>query len=263
MSRLQQPSTGPGLDGAVSRPERRPSPAGRPAGPASVGLPIPTGTESPRPIRSYPSFRFGNTVLAAGLLVLSAPVLILAALAVRVTSTGPVIYRQPRIGLDRRSGGRAHLGDRRKSDLGGRPFHIYKFRTMYHRSGPQGRQVWTRPNDRRVTPVGRVLRAYRLDEFPQMVNVLKGDMNVVGPRPEQPQIFARLREQFEHYPDRQRVPPGITGLAQIRCGYGGTTSDVQRKLSFDLEYLERRSLLLDLWVLLRTVPVVLFKRGAR
>jgi lipopolysaccharide/colanic/teichoic acid biosynthesis glycosyltransferase len=134
---------------------------------------------------------------------------------------------------------------------------------MYHRSGPHGRQVWTRPNDRRVTPVGRLLRAYRLDEFPQMVNVLKGDMNVVGPRPEQPQIFARLREQFEDYPDRQRVPPGITGLAQIKCGYGGTTADVREKLSLDLTYLARRSAWLDLSILLKTIPVVLFKRGAR
>jgi lipopolysaccharide/colanic/teichoic acid biosynthesis glycosyltransferase len=187
----------------------------------------------------------------------------LVALVVRLTSRGPVIYRQPRIGQDRRRGGRPHLGDRRRSDLGGRPFNIYKFRTMYHRSGPQGRQVWTRPNDRRITRIGRFLRIYRLDELPQMINVLKGEMNVVGPRPEQPRIFASLRERFEDYSDRQLVRPGITGLAQIRCGYGGSDADVRRKLRYDLMYLERRSVWFDAWILVRTLPVVLFRKGAR
>lgn len=263
MSRLQRPSAEPGLEGPGSGSERRPATVPRQRAATGIGH-----RYAPAPVLDlqndgYLSFRLGNAVLATGLLIVSVPVLALAALAVRLTSRGPVIYRQPRIGLDRRNGGRPHLGDRRRSDLGGRPFHIYKFRTMYHRSGPHGRQVWTRPNDRRVTPVGRFLRAYRLDEFPQMVNVLKGDMNVVGPRPEQPQIFARLREQFERYHERQRVPPGITGLAQIKCGYGGTAADVREKLAFDLAYLARRSLWLDLRILLKTVPVVLLKRGAR
>jgi lipopolysaccharide/colanic/teichoic acid biosynthesis glycosyltransferase len=202
-------------------------------------------------------------LLAGLLLVLTAPLMAAIALAVRLSSKGPVIYRQPRIGLDRRNGGRPSLGDRRGSNLGGRPFSIYKFRTMYHRSGPRGRQVWTRPNDRRVTPVGRLLRQYRLDELPQVVNVLKGEMNVVGPRPEQPEIFARLRERFARYPERQRVRPGITGLAQVECGYGGSTADVERKLECDLAYLERRSVATDLGIVLRTVPVVLTKKGAR
>jgi lipopolysaccharide/colanic/teichoic acid biosynthesis glycosyltransferase len=214
-------------------------------------------------LEPLPSFRFGNTLLAGLLLVGTAPLMVLIAIAVRLTSRGPVIYRQPRIGLDRRNGGRPSLGDRRGSNLGGRPFSIYKFRTMYHRSGPRGRQVWTRPNDRRVTPVGRLLRQYRLDELPQVVNVLKGEMNVVGPRPEQPEIFARLRERFERYPERQRVLPGITGLAQVTCGYGGSTADVERKLECDLAYRERRSITLDLWILLRTIPVVLLRTGAR
>ena len=96
-----------------------------------------------------------------------------------------------------------------------------------------------------------------------MINVLKGDMNVVGPRPEQPQIYADLRERFEHYPERQRVPPGITGLAQVNCGYGGTALDVENKLRHDLDYMQRRSMLLDLVIVLRTVPVVLFRKGAR
>jgi lipopolysaccharide/colanic/teichoic acid biosynthesis glycosyltransferase len=187
----------------------------------------------------------------------------LVALVLKLTSRGPIIYAQRRIGLDRRDSGRSSISDRRETDLGGRPFTIYKFRTMYEGAGPRSRQVWTRPNDRRVTSVGRVLRAYRLDELPQLVNVIKGDMNIVGPRPEQPEIFARLREQFDRFPERQRIRPGITGLAQVRCGYGGTLTDVERKLQHDLEYVTRRSFWMDMAVLLRTIPVVLTRRGAR
>ena len=114
----------------------------------------------------------------------------------------------------------------------------------------------------RVTPIGRVLRTYRLDEVPQLWNVLRGDMNVVGPRPEQPQIFAHLRTQIEHYADRQRVRPGITGWAQINHCYDRSVGDVRRKVAYDLEYLARHSVLEDLKIMVRTVPVVVFKRGA-
>ena len=262
MSRLQEPFTGAGVDSPSSRAEHRRLDALRAPAPRVVPWAPRLDAQTARQ-ESPPSFRLGNTLLAVVLLLAASPLMGAIAIAVRITSRGPVIYRQPRIGLDRRSGGRPHLGDRRRSDLGGRPFSIYKFRTMYHRSGPRGRQVWTRPNDRRVTSLGRFLRLYRLDELPQMINVLKGDMNVVGPRPEQPQIFARLRERIERYPDRQLVPPGITGLAQVKCGYGGSTTDVQTKLAYDLEYLDRRSSWLDLRILIRTVPVVLAKRGAR
>nr|MDP2482842.1 sugar transferase [Candidatus Palauibacterales bacterium] len=146
--------------------------------------------------------------------------------------------------------------------IGGRPVRIYKFRTMYFDGSPT-HQVWTKPNDDRVTPVGRVLRSYRIDELPQLFNVLRREMNVVGPRPEQPQIFARLRQRHARFPVRQKVLPGITGLAQVKCGYGGDDFQIRRKLEFDLEYVERRDLKLDLEILLRTVPVVLLKRGAR
>ena len=192
VSRLQQPSAGPGLDRSGSGSERRPATVPRRRTAAGTGHRFALPRELDLRSDEFPTFRLGNAVLATGMLIISAPFLALAALAVRLSSSGPVIYRQPRIGLDRRSGGRPHLGDRRKSDLGGRPFHIYKFRTMYHRSGPHGRQVWTRPNDRRVTPVGRFLRAYRLDEFPQMVNVLAGRMSFVGPRPERPFFVKEL-----------------------------------------------------------------------
>lgn len=220
-------------------------------------------SDTPKTAETTTVRRTANVVLAGIGLTVLLPIMALIALAVRLTSRGPVIYVQPRIGVDRRNGGRSTVGDQRRVDLGGKPFDILKFRTMYHRSGPRSRQVWTRPNDRRITPVGKFLRAYRLDELPQLVNVLRGEMNVVGPRPEQPEIFARLREQYERFPDRQRVLPGITGLAQVRCGYGGTTEQVERKLECDLVYVEDCSTRLDLKILAWTVPVVVTRRGAR
>ncbi len=209
------------------------------------------------------SSRAGNVIAAALALAVAAPLMILVALAVKLSSRGPVLYTQRRIGLDRRDSGRSTIGDRRRRDLGGRPFTIYKFRTMSREAGPPSHQVWTRQNDCRITPLGRVLRAHRLDETPQLFNVITGDMNIVGPRPEQPDILARLREQLEEFPERQRMRPGITGLAQITCGYGGTLAEVERKLERDLEYIARRSFWLDVAVLARTVPVVLRCRGAR
>jgi lipopolysaccharide/colanic/teichoic acid biosynthesis glycosyltransferase len=202
-----------------------------------------------------------NVVVAIVLLVFAAPLMAVVALLVRLTSRGPVLFAQERVGLDRRTGFSTD-GERRRADLGGRPVRIYKFRTMYF-DGRSTRQVWTRPNDARVTRVGRLLRSYRIDEFPQLLNVLKREMNVVGPRPEQVQIFAQLRERHERFPDRQRVLPGITGLAQVKCGYGGDDFLIRRKLECDLEYVERRDLKMDLEILLRTIPVVLTRRGAR
>jgi lipopolysaccharide/colanic/teichoic acid biosynthesis glycosyltransferase len=202
-----------------------------------------------------------NVAVAAALLILAAPLMAAVALFIRLTSPGPVLFAQERVGLDRRAGSRTG-GQRRRSDLGGRPVRIYKFRTMVFDRG-QADQVWTRPNDERITGVGRLLRGYRIDELPQLFNVLKREMNVVGPRPEQPQIFSHLREQYERFPDRQKVLPGITGLAQVDCGYGGDDFHVRRKLERDLEYVEQRSLRQDLRILLQTIPVVLTRRGAR
>jgi lipopolysaccharide/colanic/teichoic acid biosynthesis glycosyltransferase len=202
-----------------------------------------------------------NVIVALALLVLTAPLMTVVALLIRLTSRGPVLFVQERVGLDRRAGVPAHA-ERRRTDIGGRPVRVYKFRTMYF-DGNRTHQVWTKPNDDRVTRVGRVLRSYRIDELPQLFNVLRREMNVVGPRPEQPQIFARLRKRHERFPVRQKVLPGITGLAQVKCGYGGDSFQIRRKLELDLEYVERRDLKLDLEILLRTVPVVLLRRGAR
>jgi lipopolysaccharide/colanic/teichoic acid biosynthesis glycosyltransferase len=200
-----------------------------------------------------------NVVVAFLGIVICLPVFLVLALIVKLSSPGPVLYQQLRVGVDRR-GGRPGGNGRRKIDYGGRLFTIYKFRTMYTQPGSAA-QVWAGQCDPRVTPVGRVLRKYRLDELPQLINVLKGDMNIVGPRPEQPEIFMKLREQVECYGDRQRVLPGITGLAQINQSYDMTVDDVRRKVKFDLEYAARQSAMEDLRTMVRTVPVVLFKRG--
>jgi lipopolysaccharide/colanic/teichoic acid biosynthesis glycosyltransferase len=204
--------------------------------------------------------RMLNVLVAALGLVLMLPVLVVIAALVRLTSRGPVLYTQTRVGVDRRRAGDDPSGHARRADLGGRPFTIVKFRTMQvQKSAPQ---AWARPGDQRVTPVGRVLRKFRLDELPQLYNVLRGDMNVVGPRPEQPQIFADLRLQVDRYAWRQQVLPGITGLAQVSQGYDQSVDDVRRKLAFDLEYVQRRSAAEDMRIMLRTVPVMLGRRGS-
>ena len=210
--------------------------------------------------RSDQARRVLNVAVALVALVLSAPIMLIIALLVRLTSPGPVLYTQTRVGVDRRRDGSQHW--RRKIDYGGRLFTIYKFRTMYVTDESQAAQVWAKQGDPRITPVGRVLRKLRLDELPQLVNVLKGDMNVVGPRPEQPRIFLTLREQIERYPERQQVLPGITGWAQVNLNYDQDLDDVRRKLKYDLEYAARKSALEDMRILARTVPVILFRRGA-
>ena len=159
----------------------------------------------------------------------------------------------------------SHAGGntRRHLDLGGQPFTLHKFRTMRADARDRARQVWAAPNDERVTVIGRLLRRRRLDELPQLIDVLRGDMNIVGPRPEQPAIFVNLREQIEGYQRRQWVRPGITGWAQIHQGYDMSLDDVRRKLAYDLEYIRSQSALEDLKIILRTLPVMLLGRGGR
>lgn len=203
-----------------------------------------------------------NVLVAALGLVLTAPVLFIVAALVKLTSPGPILYRQVRVGLDRRAAGDPSGNHRRSLDQGGRPFVIYKFRTM-RPADPNAPQVWAAANDPRITRLGRVLRKSRLDELPQLFNVLRGDMNVVGPRPEQPAIFAELRTVVPNYQKRQRVRPGITGWAQINQRYDTSIADVHRKVELDLEYVARESLFEDLKIMTRTVPVMLFGRGAQ
>ena len=138
---------------------------------------------------------------------------------------------------------------------------MYKFRSMRVDAEKNGQAVWAMKRDPRVTLVGRVLRRTRLDELPQLYNVLKGDMNIVGPRPERPTIFADLRATIPEYPMRQRVKPGITGWAQINQSYDACVDDVRRKVKYDLEYVQRQGLVEDLRIMSMTVPVMLFGRG--
>jgi lipopolysaccharide/colanic/teichoic acid biosynthesis glycosyltransferase len=202
-----------------------------------------------------------NFVVAGLALFVALPLLLLIALAIKLTSRGPVLYTQERVGLDRRTPGADASNRRRTRDLGGRPFTIYKFRTMQVDAERATGAVWAIQNDPRITPVGRFLRQYRLDEIPQLLNVMRGEMNIVGPRPERPTIFAELREHITEYPQRQRAKPGITGLAQIYHHYDRSLDDVRTKVRYDLEYIRRKSLWEDLRIMLRTIPVILFRKG--
>ena len=130
---------------------------------------------------------------------------------------------------------------------------------MYVNAEGKSGAVWATVNDPRVTPIGRFMRKFRLDEWPQLINVVRGDMNIVGPRPERPSIVARLREDIREYPLRQRVKPGITGLAQINLTYDSCLDDVRAKVRFDLEYLRRQSLTQDLVIMVKTVPTMVLK----
>lgn len=230
--------------------------------PATIRFLAREATRPRQSARREKAIRALNVAVALAALLVTAPLMLVIALAVKLTSKGPVIYRQPRVGLDRReSRGSAALNHRRQIDFGGRIFTIYKFRTMYHAAGGSY-QVWASRNDPRVTPVGRLLRAFRLDELPQLFNVLKGDMNIVGPRPEQPAIFASLSREVSHYRQRQKVLPGITGLAQITLPYDQDIDDVKHKVDLDLEYIRRRSVAHDLLIMAKTMPVMVLRKGS-
>jgi lipopolysaccharide/colanic/teichoic acid biosynthesis glycosyltransferase len=142
------------------------------------------------------------------------------------------------------------------------PFWMLKFRSMRVDAEAKTGAVLAGENDPRVTRMGRLLRTTRLDELPQLWNVLKGEMSLVGPRPERPSIFAELRRNIQEYPLRQQTRPGITGWAQINRAYDASLDDVRAKVQFDLEYLERQSFMEDLKIMARTLPVMLFNKGA-
>jgi lipopolysaccharide/colanic/teichoic acid biosynthesis glycosyltransferase len=262
----------PGQPGRPAHASGRSAPKGRAATDSERVIPFAAAADLAREElvasvvpreRSERVNRIVNVVLAALALLVLAPVLAITAILVKATSPGPIIYSQIRVGEDRRrrSRGTATLYDRRVQNLGGRVFMIYKFRSMRNDAERGTGAVWASHGDARVTPVGRLLRKCRLDEVPQLVNVLKGDMNIVGPRPERPSIFQRLRDGVEGYPLRQLAKPGITGWAQINQSYDTTLEDVRSKVRYDLEYLGRQGMTEDLRIMLQTVPVVLFRRG--
>ena len=185
-------------------------------------------------------------ILAAGTaLLLAAPLLLVVALLVRASSSGPVFFRQLRLGE------------------GGKLFQICKFRTMVEHAERDGVAVWAREDDARVTSIGRILRRTRLDELPQLWNVLRGDMSVVGPRPERPEFLELLRETVPFWTRRHLVKPGITGWAQVRRGYTADVNGTADKLSYDLYYLKYRSLVFDLAIATQTFRIVLSGFGSR
>lgn len=207
------------------------------------------------------AIRVLNVFVAVIGLVVTLPLWLFIAVAIKLTSRGPVFYTQSRVGLDARQLQPARQDSRRRRDIGGRPFVIYKFRTMTLDAERHGEAVWATSDDQRVTRVGGYLRACRLDELPQLLNVLKGDMNMVGPRPERPQLFAELREQIPDYQRRQQVRPGITGHAQVHLQYDTSIDDVKQKVSHDLDYIARRSVWEDVKIMIKTIPVMLFRKG--
>ena len=205
-------------------------------------------------------------------LIITAPVMVTAALLIKATSPGPVFYRQERIGINRRRSERrraSNIGDdeRRGRDRRvlvnfGRPFTIYKFRTMVVDAEQGTPPMWAKERDPRITPLGRFLRKARIDEVPQFINVLRGDMSIVGPRPERAYFIGRIEKQLPEFHLRLRAKPGITGLAQVELGYTDTDEGLHDKLRHDLDYIGRLSPVTDLKILLRTVFVVLTGRGA-
>lgn len=196
--------------------------------------------------RRFEEFKRGFDIFVAGLgLLLSAPFVLAAMILIKATSPGPVFFRQTRVG-------------RR-----GRLFEIFKLRTMVFDAEKQTGPVWAKENDPRVTSFGKFLRRSHIDEIPQLVNVLKGEMSIIGPRPERPEFVSNLSREIFDYQKRLKVSPGITGLAQVRHTYDATLRDVRKKVKLDLLYIKRMCFLTDFRIMLSTVAVVLTGRGAR
>ena len=188
--------------------------------------------------------RLASTLAAAVGLLLFAPFLPFVMLAVRLSSPGPIFFKQTRVGL------------------GGRDFQVVKFRTMRTDAEAAGAK-WASKNDPRVTPIGGFMRKVRLDEVPQLWNVLKGDMGFVGPRPERPEFVPWLVEQIPYFELRHMIRPGLTGWAQVRYGYGATLAEAREKLEYDLYYIKHMSLGLDLLIMFETIKTILRRRGAQ
>ena len=209
----------------------------------TYGLPLIEVLPEPMPAWERRTKRIADVVVSAAVLAAGAPLWLALAALVRASSRGPAVYRQTRVGRH------------------GQPFTMLKYRTMVHGAERETGPVWAADGDRRVTPVGRWLRRLRLDEVPQLWNVLKGEMSLVGPRPERPFFVDRLRDQIPLYSRRHRVQPGITGLAQVHLRYDNTLDDVRQKLKYDLFYIETMSLGLDAKILFRTVRTALAGAG--
>jgi sugar transferase (PEP-CTERM system associated) len=185
-----------------------------------------------------------HRVVAMVGLILSLPIMLVTAILIKLESPGPVLYKQERVGKN------------------GRRLTVLKFRSMYidaEKDGPQ----WAKENDDRVTRIGNVIRRIRVDELPQFWNIIKGDMNFVGPRPERPHFVAQLAKEIPYYEQRHLIAPGLTGWAQIKYPYGASIKDARRKLEYDLYYIKNQSLFLDALILFKTIKIILLGRGGR
>jgi len=190
------------------------------------------------------ALRTASTLVAAIVLTLFLPIFPIVVLLVRCSSSGPILFRQQRVGLN------------------GRIFTIYKFRTMVADAEAEGAK-WATKNDPRVTRIGQFMRKTRLDEVPQLLNVLRGDMSFVGPRPERPEFVSWLSEEIPFYDVRTTIRPGLTGWAQIRYGYGATLAESREKLAYDLYYVKHKTLGLDLLIMFETIKTIIRRRGAQ
>ena len=190
------------------------------------------------------AYRAGDILTSLTVLLFTLPLMLCVAVAIRLDSPGPVLYRQERVGKD------------------GLPFVLLKFRSMNSNAEARG-PAWAQHHDPRVTRVGGLMRRTRIDELPQLLNVLRGEMSLIGPRPERPHFVEQLAELIPFYRERARVKPGLTGWAQVNFPYGASVEDARAKLSYDLYYVKNQSPILDLMILLATIRVILFQEGAR
>jgi len=193
------------------------------------------------------SKRVFDLIASITLLICSLPLMLLVAVVIKIEDgwASPIFYKQTRVGKD------------------GKLFRVIKFRSMAVDAESDGKAVWAQRNDNRITKVGSVLRNNRIDELPQILNVIRGEMSLIGPRPERPEFVEELQRHIDYYSERHAVKPGITGWAQLRYGYGASVEDAIEKLQYDLFYIKNQSLILDLLIVLQTVEVVVWGNGAR
>jgi exopolysaccharide biosynthesis polyprenyl glycosylphosphotransferase len=177
------------------------------------------------------------------LLILTSPIIFLTSIIIKLDSKGPVIFSQERVGQNRR------------------PYMIHKFRSMVADAETKSGPVWAQAEDKRITRIGNFIRKWRIDEIPQLWNVLRGDMSFVGPRPEREFFIKQLEKEIPYYGERMSVKPGVTGWAQVSYGYGASVEDAIEKLNYDLFYIKNMSILMDILVVLRTIKTVLFGKG--
>ena len=189
--------------------------------------------------------RCTDVIISLAMLILFSPLILVTAILIKIDSTGPVLFSQERVGKNKN------------------PYLLYKFRSMVQDAEKQTGPVWASDNDKRITRVGTIIRKWRIDELPQLWNVLKGDMSFVGPRPEREFFVKKLENIIPYYGERFSVKPGITGWAQVCYGYGASVDDTVEKVNYDLFYIKNMSSFMDLMIILRTIKIVLFGKGAR